>query len=51
MLTLHRAPSRRLPSFFRCRLMAENASTAGMMASVRVSLTMVAKSPAASLKA
>lgn len=37
--------------FLICRLIAENASTAGMMDSVRVSLTMVAKSPAASLKA
>ena len=37
--------------FFRCRLMAANDNTAGIMARVLVSLTMVAKSPAASLKA
>ena len=36
---------------FTCRPMAANTSTAGMIASVRVSFTMVAKSPAASLKA
>ena len=37
--------------FLRCTLMAAKTSTVGMMASVRVSLTIVAKSPAASLKA
>ena len=37
--------------FFRCILTNENTTTVGMMASVRVSLTMVAKSPAPSLKA
>ena len=36
---------------FRRMLMAAKTSTVGMMASVRVSLTIVAKSPAASLKA
>ena len=40
-----------LSFFFRCRLMAAKTRTAGMIASVRVSLTIVAKSPAASLKA
>ena len=35
----------------KCRLMAANTSTAGMMDKVLVSFTMVAKSPAASLKA
>ena len=37
--------------FFRCMLITEKTSTVGMMARVLVSLTMVAKSPAASLKA
>ena len=37
--------------FFKCMLMAANTSTVGMIARVRVSFTMAAKSPAASLKA
>ena len=51
MLTFTAVPSAACAFRFRCTLMAANARTAGMMARVRVSFTMVAKSPAASLNA
>ena len=51
MLTFTAVPSAACAFRFRCTLMAANARTAGMMERVRVSFTMVAKSPAASLNA
>lgn len=51
MLTFTAVPSAACAFRFRCTLIAANARTAGMMARVRVSFTMVAKSPAASLNA
>lgn len=49
--TLTAAPSAAASFFFTWTPIAANTNTDGMMASVRVSFTIVAKSPAASLKA